>query len=271
MTLVETLVSMALTLALSGMALSLVSAGQTIARTQPETGDLRQRARLALQLLGRELRGAGTGVEHGSLAGPLIRYFPPVTPSVDGAGITVWTTTSGEAQGVVALRADPGATAVALGDSAGCPSGDGACAFTAGAPVIAFTSSGCRTAFEVAATGTATLHLSAPLAGCSLVTGSAVAQGEVRTYRVDPIARQLIRHDEVTGSNAPLVDGVAEMTIAYYADAAGSEMVTGAGDAEWMRIRRVRITLRFVASNPLLRIPDLVVAIDAAPRNLEGG
>jgi hypothetical protein len=37
------------------------------------------------------------------------------------------------------------------------------------------------------------------------------------------------------------------------------------------RVRRVRIALRFVASNPLLRIPDLTVAVDAAPRNLEGG
>ena len=43
MTLVETLVSMALSVAVSGAVLSLVTAGQTVARTQPETADLQQR------------------------------------------------------------------------------------------------------------------------------------------------------------------------------------------------------------------------------------
>jgi hypothetical protein len=61
------------------------------------------------------------------------------------------------------------------------------------------------------------------------------------------------------------------MTVTYFADAAGAEIVSGLTDADLMRVRRIRITLQFVASNPLLRIPDLTVAVDAAPRNLEGG
>ena len=269
MSLVETLVSMALTVALSGTVLSLITAGQTIARTQPETADLQQRARLALQTLGGELRSAGAGVDRG-LAGPLVRYFPPIAPSID-EGITVWTTTSADAQGTVVASADEGATTVTLVDSAGCPPGEAACAFAAGMPAIAFTADGCRTVLRVAAVAGGTLALAAPLAGCSLAPGSAIAQGDVRTYRVDPVARQLIRRDEITGSSAPLLDGVASMTTTYFADAAGTETITGAADGDSMRVRRIRIALRFVASNPLLRIPDLTVAIDAAPRNLEGG
>jgi len=267
--LVETLVSTALVLALSGAILSLVSAGQTIARTQPETADLQQRARLALQTLGSELRGAGAGLDRG-LAGPLNRYFPAVTPSFDG-GITIWTTTSADAQATIATPADQGATAVALNDDAGCLPGDAACAFPANGSAIAFTASGCRTTVRLAGVSADTLQLAAPLGGCSLAAGSAIAIGEVRTYRVDPAARQLIRRDEITGSTAPLLDGVAAMTVTFYADAGGSEIVSGTTDADLMRVRRIRVTLRFVASNPLLRIPDLDVAVDVVPRNLEGG
>jgi Tfp pilus assembly protein PilW len=268
--LVETLVSMALTIALSGTVLSLVVAGQTIARTQPETADLQQRARVALHTVGSELRGAGAGVALEGVAGPLSQFFPPVGPSADG-GLTIWTTTSADAQGMVAVSAAPGATTVSLADSAGCLPGEAACAFAPGTSAIAFTTGGCRTVLRVAAVGADTIQLAAPLADCALVPGSVVAEGSVRTFRVDPVARQLIRRDEATGSSAPVLDGVSAMTVTYYADAAGAEIIAGTTDAELKRVRRVRIALRFVASNPLLRIPDLTVAVDAAPRNLEGG
>jgi hypothetical protein len=268
--LAETLVSMALTVSLTGAVLSLVVAGQAIARTQPETSDLQQRARVALHTLGAELRGAGAGPERGSLAGPLVRAFPPVTPSIDG-GITIWTVTSAEAQGTVESSAWPGATTVALQDNSGCQPGEGACAFSPGASAIAFTADGCRTGLQLAGVFGGTLQFAAPLADCALPPGAAVAQGTVRTFRVDPVAHQLIRRDEITGSSAPLLDGVSAMTTTYYADAGGTEMVAGGTDADLRRVRRIRIVLRFAASNPLLRIPDLTVAVDVAPRNLEGG
>jgi hypothetical protein len=269
MSLVEVLLSMALTLSVTGAVLSLVTAGQTIARSQPEIADLQQRARLALHTLGGELRDAGAGLERGVLTGPLVRYFPPITPSADG-GVTIWLTTSADAQGAVDTAAAPGAVAIALRDGAGCPPGEGACAFAPDSSAIAFTADGCRTVLRIADVIGATLHLAAPLAGCPLAAGSAIAQGEVRTYRVDPSVRHLIRRDEITGSSAPLLDGVAAMSATYFADVAGSEAVAGATDADLMRVRRVRIVLRFAAAIPSLRIPDLVVAVDVAPRALAG-
>lgn len=270
MNLVETIVAMALTVILSGTIVSLVAAGQAMARTQPEATDLQQRARIALATLGGELRDAGAGLERGPMAGSLARYFPAVTPSPDG-GITIWKVTHRAAQAVPALIVMPGATTVTLRESALCPSGEAACAFLPATAAIAFTSDGCRTALQVGGVSGDALQLSSPLAGCTLDTASAVAEGEVSTFRVDATARQLLRRDEATGTSVPLLDGVAALTIELFADAAGSQAVTGLADADLRRVRRVRLTLRFVASNPLLHVPDLTLALDGVPRNLTGG
>ena len=165
----------------------------------------------------------------------------------------------------------PGATTVALQDAGGCPAGQPACTFTPGTSAIAFTSSGCRTTRSVAVVNADALQLAAPLAGCTLDQASVIAEGEVRTYRLDSVNRQLVRRDEVTGSSAPMLDGVAAFTIVYYADAAATQPIAGLTDAELMRVRLVRLTLRFVAANPFLRIPDLTMVLDVVPRNLEGG
>ena len=269
MTLVETIVATALTAALSGIVLSLATAAETLARNQPEAADLQQRARLALQALGADLRAAGAGLDRGSLAGPLVRYFPPVTPSADG-GITIWTVTSRAAQAAPLMAIAQGATLVALRDADSCPPGQPACAFAPGTSALAFTSSGCRTTMRIGAVSETTLQLSSPLGGCELDPASAVAQGEVRTYRVDPSTRQLVRRDETTGSSAPVLDGVASFAVEYFADAAGTEPIAGVTDADLVRVRRIRVTLRFTAISPLARVADLTVAVDVTPPNLGG-
>lgn len=276
MTLLETLVSLALTVTLGGTILSLLVAGNRMAQVQPEALDLQQRARIALRSLGTDLRDAGAGLERGAptsssgeMTGPLVRYFPPLLPSPD-AGITVWTTTNRDAQGRSAMSVAAGATTIALQDSDACPAGQGACGFAADSTAIAFTAGGCRTTLRIAAVSGDALQLAAPLTGCGLDPGSPIAEGQVRTYRVDPSARQLIRRDEATGSSAPMLDGVAAMTVTYFADGAGTDVVSGVSDPDLMRVRRVRIALRLVGANPLLRIPDLNLAIDAVPRNSGG-
>ena len=269
MSLLEVLISTALTLALSGTILSLVAAGQTLARTQPESGDLQQRARIARQVLGAELRDAGAGMDRPPLAGPLTGWFPAIVPSADG-GITVWRTNGGAAQATLAVAAAAQTTQWTLADSIGCPAGEGACGFSAGATVIAFGTGGCRAALRVASAAGSALQLDAP-AGCDLDAGSAVAEGVVRTYRVDPVAAQLLRRDEATGSTVPVLDGVASLAIALFADSGASDAVTGTSDGELRRIRRIRLTVRLVGSNPLVRLPDLVLVVDTVPRNLQGG
>ena len=270
MSLVETILSMALTIALSGTIMSLVLAGQTIARTQPEAADLQQRARIGARTIAAELRDAGAGLERGPLAGPLSRYFPAIAPSADG-GVTIWRTTKREAQASPAVLVALGATTVPLQATGACPAGQAACAFGPGATAMAFTSTGCRVPLRIAAVDGDALLLAAPLSGCPLDPSSAIAEGEVRTYRVDTAARQLIRRDEATGPGAPVIDGVAAMEVAYYADTAGTELIAGVEDADLMRVRLVRVTLRFTAVTSLVRVPDLTVSIAVAPRNLDGG
>ena len=80
-TLIELLIAMAVMVTFSGALMSLILAGQSLARVQPEAADVQQRARIALQTLGAELARAGAGLDRGAQAGPLVRYFPPIGPS----------------------------------------------------------------------------------------------------------------------------------------------------------------------------------------------
>jgi len=268
MSLVETIVAMALTLVLSATILSLVTAGQRIARTQPEAADLQQRARIAMRTLAAELRDAGAGIERGALSGALMRYFPPVAPSVDG-GVTIWRTDDVEAQAYPAVAVALGATTIPLQDAGVCPGGQAACAFAAASSAIAFTAAGCRTTARIAAPAGDSLQLASPLAACGLDPASAIAAGQVRTYRLDPVARQLVRRDEVTGSSAPLLEGVAAFTVTYFADASATLPIDPVTEAGLMRARLVRVALRLTTTNVLLHVPDLSIAFDVAPRNAE--
>jgi hypothetical protein len=83
--------------------------------------------------------------------------------------------------------------------------------------------------------------------------GAALAQGEVRTYRVDPASRQLLRRDEATGASVPLLDNVLGMDVEYL-------------DAG----RHIRLTLRLspAIANPL--VPPFEVSCDVRPPNLQG-
>src|SRR6185436_20146865 len=107
--LVEILIAMALMVTFSGALLSLILAGQSMARAQPDAGDVQQRARVALHTLGAELALAGAGLDRGPQAGPLARYFAPVGPSADG-GITIWYVSSRQAQTILTGPLAPGAT-----------------------------------------------------------------------------------------------------------------------------------------------------------------
>ena len=89
---------------------------------------------------------------------------------------------------------------------------------------------------------------------CAYDTGAAIAQGEVRTYRVDPATRQLLRRDEATGTTVPVLDNVTAMTVEY---------LDGG--------RRVRITLRLAAATPSPLMPDLDISYDVMPPNLQLG
>ena len=246
--LVELLIAMAVMTTTAGALLSLVMAGQTIARLQPEAADLQQRARIATQALAADLARAGAGLDAGVWAGPLASRFPPVTPSADG-GVTIWYVASADGQGTLAAPLERDAIVAMLTVDPACAGTT--CGFAADSTALLFDGSGCRDVARIESAAPAVLTLRAAARVCAYAAGAAIAQGEVRTYRVDASARQLLRHDEATGIAVPVVDNVAAMTV------------------EWLDAgRRIRLTLRFVPAL-LLQAPDLVLSLDTRPPNLE--
>jgi type II secretory pathway pseudopilin PulG len=241
--LVELLIAMAMMVAFSGTLISLILAGQALARMQPEAADVQQRGRIALQTLGAELALAGAGLDRGPLAGPLAQYFAPVQPSADG-GITLWYVSGRAAQATLVAPFAQGTTDVFV---------DSVDGFAQASTAIVLDGHGCRDVLRIDAVSAIALKVRAGVRACEYGTGAAVAQGEVRTYRVDPATRQLLRRDEATGTTVPVLDNVTAMIVEYL-------------DAG----RRLRITLRLATAMPDPLTPALDISYDVMPPNLQG-
>jgi prepilin-type N-terminal cleavage/methylation domain-containing protein len=248
---VELLVAMAVMSACGAALLSLLVGAHRIARRQPEAADQQQRARTAIETLERELSLAGAGFDRGPRAGSLIQAFAPVEPSVDG-GITIWYISSATAQAPIVDALAPAATSAALGDIGACPAGTPTCAFSANSTVLMFDPSGCHDFARVDGVSATDLVLRSATRRCAYPSGTWVGEGEVRTYRVDLAARQLLRRDEATGFVQPVLDKVSAMGVEF--------LDSG---------RRIRIVIRF--ASVLLQVPDLTLTVDAAPANLQEG
>ena len=249
--LVELLVAMAVMVTVSGALLSLMLAGQSIARTQPEASDLQQRARVALRTIGAALEVAGAGLDRGPLAGTLARFFPPVTLAADGA-LTVWYVSSREAQGELAAPLTNLGTDALLANAGNCAPGLATCAFSPGTTAIVFDARGCRDVLRIVDAGAMSLQVAPALRTCDYAAGAAIAEGEVLTYRVDPVTRQLLRRDEATGLTVPILDNIAAMAVE----------LLDAG-------RRARVTLRVTASASTPLVADLVISHDLVPPNVQ--
>jgi prepilin-type N-terminal cleavage/methylation domain-containing protein len=238
-TIVEMLVALAVMTTAAGVLLSLIVAGQRLARLQPEAADQQQRARTAIETLGGELARAGAGFDRGPLAGSLARFFAPVAPAADG-GFTVWYASPRGGQAMLARALAQTATDVVV-DSAG---------FSAASTAMLIDGAGCHDVARIEDVAPSALLLRPATRQCAYDAGAWLAEGEVRTYVVDRSTHQLLRRDEATGLSLPVLDNVASMTTDWLGDG-----------------RRIRVTVRFAAS--LLHVPDLVVSLEAAPANLQ--
>jgi len=249
-TLVELLISMAITATTAGALVSLLVAGQSIARLQPEAADLQQRARIATQVIGTELARAGAGLDAGPAAGPLSRRFAPVSPSADG-GLTIWYVSEAAGQATLAAPLERDAVAAAIALQPACGGSASGCGLVAGTTALLFDDVGCHDVARIEAADGDSLTLRPATRTCAYVAGSAIARGEVRTYRVDPAQRHLLRRDEATGLSVPVIDNVDAMAVEHL-DSGG----------------RIRVTLRFLAS-VATQAPPLVVTLDTRPPNLQ--
>ena len=249
-TLAELLIAMAITTTTAGALLSLLVAGQSIARLQPEAADLQQRARIATQVIGTELARAGAGLDAGPAAGPLSRRFAPVSLSADG-GLTIWYVGEAGAQAALAASLERDAVLALVTLPLACAGSATACGFAAGTTALLFDDAGCHDVARIEAVEDSALALRPATRSCVYAAGSAIAQGEVRTYRVDPATRQLLRRDEAMNLSVPVIDSVTAMTV--------EELEGG---------RRIRVMLRF-APTVVRQAPPLAVTLDTRPPNLQ--
>ena len=79
-TLMESLVSLALMLVVTGAAFSLINPNTATSQTQPEVMDMQQRARIGADMVSRDLIMAGAGVYSGPQTGALMNFFAPIIP-----------------------------------------------------------------------------------------------------------------------------------------------------------------------------------------------
>jgi len=343
--LIELIVSTALTLVVVGAVLAFVNPVTTSSQAQPEAIDMHQRVRSAADALVRDLRAAGAGLDSGPMSGPLVRYLAPIQPRRMGSvvaeapevarpdvvSLTFVPATHAQAE----LLAPLALASMTLRPSPGCPPGSSLCGFTAGMGVLVFDAREHFARFTltdvIGAEGQ--LRLRDPTTPLVFPGGSPVAEVETRTYYFDPDARQL-RVDDNDRTDSPVIDDVVGFVVEYFGDAvppmfprppigdanclydaAGTRLPgmftlspgadglaalpldmladgpwCGSGstrfDADLLRVRRLRVTLRVQAAQPFLRagspdvivggtsqsawrnLADIVVSFDVAPRNM---
>jgi hypothetical protein len=347
--LIESLVAVALTLTVMSVVFALVTPNAHVSSAQPEAMDMQQRARVASDLISRDLFMAGAGASAGPQAGPLVAYFAPIIPRRIGlTGADPFTVARRDAlsiayvpvtasQTTLGTAMSPGATTLDVDALPNCPIGRAVCGLQEGQSALVFDDLGHFDFFAIRAvrTGAADVqHLdSAP--NWSYDEDDFVAQGDLHTYYFDAVNRQL-RHYDGYLSDVVVADNVVDVAFEYFGDprpptapkpppgvanclydaagapVSGLETLATAGplaplppamlgdgpwcgaggmrfDADLLRVRKVRVTLRIQASQAGLRasgpdyrvpgisrvarrsLPDYTVAFDVSPRNLNLG
>lgn len=237
--LVELVVSAALTTTVVACLFALVHPAQSAFSSEPEMSDMKQRLRVAVDALRRDLGTAGSGPETAGRTGSLIHYFPPLVPFREGASSndaagTVKTDTV-TAIGVPATAAQttlagdllPGVLTVQAAPEPGCPAGTNLCGFSPGLTVAIYDDTGLFGLFTVAAVADAAAQITlaprqAHSSSATYRSGSNLVQVRVHTFTLksDPATQtsQLMYADGSTGADVPVVDHVVGLAFAYYGE-----------------------------------------------------
>jgi hypothetical protein len=160
------------------------------------------------------------------------------------------------------------------------------CGLTAGRDVLINDAAGHFDIFRITSVAgpVASLRLHGQAQGFAYPAGSAVTEVVSRTYSLDAATRVLRQYDGDL-SDQPAADHISSLTFDYFGDNGGGAAFgpidrasladgpwLGAGssryDADLLRVRMVRISVRAEASSPALRAsaPDVVVRVDVSPR-----
>lgn len=229
--LVETLVSLVLMLAVTGAVFGLLNPNTQISQAQPEAMDMQQRARVASDVLARDLFMAGAGLYAGPQAGALTNYFAPVIPRKMGFqnadtytvarpdAITIQYVPNTYSQTTIRDPMPQPSSELKVEDMPNCPAGQQLCGFTIGMTILIFDDLGHFDFFTVTNVQNAAGHLQHRQQDLSYSyqPGAYVAQAATHTYYLDQVNRQL-RHYDGYQTDVPVVENVVGLTFTYYGD-----------------------------------------------------
>lgn len=297
MTLAEALISLVLTLIVTSTALALVTPAMRATLVQPEAMDVQQRARVVAEMIARDLATLGIGIYAGTQTGlsiPLPGVMPRQlgvtgdTPDVARAdAITIITVPSTRAQTTIAAAISTASQTLSVNAAPNC-GGAALCGLTAGRDVLVADSSGGFDIFRITnvSGAAASLRLHGQQLGATYPVGSPVVEVVSRTYSLDAPTR-IVRQYDGDLSDQPAADHISSLTFDYFGDDAGGAALVpidrasladgpwiGAGssrfDADLLRVRMIRVSVRAEASTPALRAsaPDVVVRVSVAPRSM---
>jgi type II secretory pathway pseudopilin PulG len=323
-TLAELLFATAIMMIVVASTLTLMRGAQGMFAAQAELTDLQQRLRLGVNALTRDLLMAGAGTYSGPMAGSLGAFFGTVLPyrlgavNADAVGqyftdrLTVVYVPPTVAQTRLADPLGPSPAFARITHDPGCPAAD-SCGFERGMAALVMDQTGAWDTFTVGDVQGSVLQLlhRGSQAFRPYPAGSYISEVITHTYwlKTDPDndAYQLMRYDG-DQADVPIVDNVVGLNFEYFGQAesgiAGEPLVVlspsqltdgpwrpdagsaGRYDADLLRVRRIRVTLRVQASaafraaaGPLFMyagtsttseryLPDREITFDVAPRNL---
>jgi prepilin-type N-terminal cleavage/methylation domain-containing protein len=285
--LVEMLIALLITLVVGGATFRLMNQAQAMFAVQAEVPDMQQRLRVASQSISRDVLAAGSA------------WFPSIVPhrrgmkSPDAAGtfrgdrLSVLFVSALAARTTVEQPVD-GSGVVVVKAQPGCPAGDPLCGFRADTLAVIFDQTGAYDVFRISSVALdppALTHSGFPLSK-NYEAGANIAEAQTVTYwhQVDARAgvSQLMKYDG-DETDLPLIDNVASLQFEYFADGLSLIEASSLTDGPWLpdatfanrfdadllRVRRVRVTVRVRANQMFLHSPiaDQTVQIEISPRS----
>ena len=275
-TLVELLVATALLLGLMGVTGRVLLDLRTAIDVTTERADLQQRARVAIDAVTSQLRGAGAGADHGAAPGPLDRWIPVLLPGKPGdpagfsAGITTFEVLASIPAATLRFDLPRGAPSIDLEYRAGCAP---PCGFFERSTVLLIDSEGDFDLFVLTAIDGGSANVRRLQVGTDdgYAAGSAVLPVDLRAIYFEEGNREL-RSFDGDRSDLPLVNEVADLRLEYLGRTLDGPLETldsasfedgpwrGSGaapyDADLLRVCAVRVLLRLQAGAPVYRGTD---------------
>jgi len=235
--LVEMLIATAILTVLVAGVFDIVNPMRGTFQAQPETSDLQQRLRVAVDALSSSIRAAGAGSLVGANRGPLARSVPAVLPYRIGEtnsdpAVGVWyrpdvitlvSTPLTGAQATLREASAQGATSATLSLPPSCPpaTATSACGFSPGTRALIYDGTGAWDAITVTTASGDTLEFSRP-GGLTFAyaAGAVVTEAVIRSFSLKPDALGVPQLSQYDGfrSEFPVVDNVVSLAFEYFGE-----------------------------------------------------